>query len=570
MGSVLDEFRGLSYSRKKEVVQVAVLPLVSAALAFFLITPIGRGWRAEPHGLPWHLYYGFVEVLNLNPDVPVVFLTGLYLGLISLLLLDSFKKLEGAILWGMTVVAGLGLWRIDVFVTTVDWGTNAFILLIAFGLAFGGGWRRYGRSGTTDEYGRVLVVLYWLLAGVVVVGLFEAHAAYTSPVVLADGTLSLQAVQFRSVDGQGLFRNVAVGGLFLYLFGYFAQYEKETNVVLVGPQRSGKTSMMAGMNLSAQRTTDVPTRESEALTELTEQLRSEGFVAGTESLAVLPLEFTFKHGQFFPRRVTVRTIDYAGENVTFLNNLHMRSEETVTGSLDEAIDVVRYMAWESTTLSVYDREEPIGTSPDEYPALDDVGRQGLVAELLRDVLYYADRIALVLPMEDFADVAYRDGTLPPYVPTEEDGVKRMGERAPKKDYISVYNGVAKAYATSGGTYLGEEYDGDAKDILFVATFADLAKRDFELSYLEGDDSSSAVVNWPAFRRWVTERFVGDDIEGVLDKTGDALVYPVYFRIDNEDPPDADQEDVQFDLDIESRGTEPPLRGTEQLFERFGR
>lgn len=571
MTPLVEEFRELSYSRKKEVLQVLVLPQVAAALAFFLVTPIGRGWRAEPHGLAWHLFYSFTTITSVNPDAPIAFFTGVYVGLVALLLLDDYKKLEGAILSGMTAVAALALWQIGVFVPTVDWATYGVLTIIGAAMSVVGGWLRWGSEGTTNEFRRALVVLYWVMVVVVVVGLFDAHTAYASPIVLDGDQVVVQSFRFVGIEGQGLFRDFAVGAAFLYLFGYFAQYDKTVNVVLVGPQRSGKTTMMAGLNMSAQRKSGGSSQESPSLGELTETLRADNFIGGTARNQVLPLEFTFKHGEYFPRRVTVRTIDYAGENVAeHLNTLAVQRQATVTESLEAAIEVVRFIAWEQQLLGVYERDEEIGTDPREYEKLEDADQSEQVAMLLRDVLYYADRIGLVLPMEDFADVAFDAGTLPSYVPTDEDNVRQMGDRVDKQEYINVYNGIASAYATESGQYFGESYDGDPKDILLIATFADLAKKDFEEVYLDDAPSSSALNNWRTFREYVTDRFIGDDIDGILDKIGRQLVYPVYFSVLNEEPPEDSGEDLQFDLDVDTTGDEPPLRGADKLFERFGR
>jgi GTPase SAR1 family protein len=107
--------------------------------------------------------------------------------------------------------------------------------------------------------------------------------------------------------------------IFSFFFGKLMNYEaRGPKIFVLGPAKSGKTMFLAGCYLRALNITEIPAKPSKDLLHLVDQLHS-GEVSWPERTGTIyEYQFTYEIGTLFPRRTTLRTIDYPG---VFLENI---------------------------------------------------------------------------------------------------------------------------------------------------------------------------------------------------------------------------------------------------------
>jgi hypothetical protein len=534
-------------------------------------------WTERPLGLSAHLFYGTLGLLGLETDAALAFLSFAVVGLFLLTAADEYKQLHGVLLLVATAVGSVVLFERGVFVTAVDWASNVpwVVAGVGTGLVAGGlkrdGFRlthdafRSGRTSSRFEFDRALYRVFAVVSVIVVVGFFEQLLVYDSPLVYVDGELvrqqaTVHGLAVRESMGSAVSSAVFLGGIYV-----FRSNTKEKNIVLLGATGTGKSTLMAGLNYAAPEYTSgrAVTDDNEPLWELTRRLREQGFSGfpSTPNGQAFPMEFTYKHGLLFPRKVTVRTLDYAGDH---LQGFTPRTDasETVTSGIDEAFAVAEYLlnnaesvntsgprsSSDETFASIdwYGDSADVGTNPHEIDALAALDTDAeIVREIVRDMAYYADSIGLLYPLEDYADRTVENGTQRPYV-----RVSRSGGIVPTRDrtsdYERVFNRIDDAYH-------------ETTDIFCVATFADLVVDDFAVNGPSGVDHRD---RWDIFGAWVREEYLAGHLPA--DAAYDPI--PVYFPVVSEEPPGRGEE---LEIDLDATGERLPLCGARELLDRMG-
>ena len=291
------------------------------------------------------LRYGlFATILNDSHQTVVAAVFGLYLGLLALMTVDPKKRWQAFLLWLGTGAGLVGL-QVQGLVlpqlSLLEQGP-ALVLGLGVGLALGGG-RRLVELRDTDflEFRRASRLLFWLLAGFVLVALFEVHVQYPGYRVPSDAALALDQYEVldRSVaiNGDGLLLNVAVAGVFVATIRRFVTYDADAEFFILGPRASGKSLFLIGAYLKAlervrQSSHDTPLEPSQDLMEMLEVLdreETEWLVEATGRAQVNYLSFQYVYGSVFPINVRLSAIDYAGEYLSVL-------PDAVSGSMPEA------------------------------------------------------------------------------------------------------------------------------------------------------------------------------------------------------------------------------------------
>lgn len=529
---------------------------------------------------------------------------GAILGLMILISFDHYKYLYGYLLLAATAIGFLALIQAPTVLDPTSWQWAENLPFLAVGVVVGviGGGLRRDRAGGTDnrslthdylkqrgrpganlEFGAALPRLLYVLGGLLVFLLFEYVVEYR---------LSPPGIYGFNTSGIGL--DLIATGCVLVVLWTVRTYTADTNILLVGASRSGKTTGMAGLGYTAGMYTDVSA--DRPLKKLTDEFKERGFdgIESTTANENIPVQLSFKHGFLFPRRINLRTIDYAGELIESGSGGDTRNvrvpkpaddDPTVTDSFDEAFDVARYMRWRR------DRDEddetfiggvdPVGINPTgddlSWPAdakarggdLDD---SAVMQYVVQDMMYYADSIGLVLPMDDFGRYA-AENRAPEWSTITRDG--ELGGVGDRGGYLDVFD---KIYDQLGGgeyTHEGEEYQGKGNDVFYLFTFADVAIPSFQD---EHEEVAQPATDRPEkFRTHVLEKFIpkydatkymGGLYAGSSSYAGVPEYEPDNARMVNFDVRESKSEtESSPELEDQER---PVLHGTKELLDRLGR
>ncbi len=253
---------------------------------------------------------------------------GLFLGLLVLMTIDPKKRWQAFLLW-LGAAAGL------VVLQSMDllFGSANFDLAVQFpfllagfalGLIFGG--RKLLRLQTTEalEFRRASQGLYYILAGLTIVGFIEVHVQYPDLLtVYADRGVvinSLRSPEFGIVQ-EGVLQDIAISGLFIVTLRQFVTYDAEKRFFILGPRASGKSLFLIGSYLEALErsrsdASNTPLNPSEDLMDMLEALDrqdSEWIVEATGRGELKHLQFQYVHGSVFPTNIQISAMDYAGE-----------------------------------------------------------------------------------------------------------------------------------------------------------------------------------------------------------------------------------------------------------------
>lgn len=527
---------------------------------------------------------------------------GAILGLMILISLDHYKYLYGYLLFAATVIGFLALIQDPTVLDPTNWQWGENLPFLAVGVlvgVVGGGLRRDRAGGTDDrslthdylkqrarpgaklEFGAALPRLLYVLGGLLVFFLFEYVVKYS---------LSPPALQGFNTTGIGL--DVVATGCVLAVLWTVRTYTADTNILLVGASRSGKTTGMAGLGYTAGMYTDI--HSDQPLNKLIEEFKKRGFdgIESTTANENIPIQLSFKHGFLFPRRINLRTIDYAGELIESGSGDGTRNvrvpkpaddDPTVTDSFDEAFDVARYMRWRR------DREgdesfiggvESVGINPrdEKFSWPSDVKSGGALEEaavmqyVVQDMMYYADSIGLVLPMDDFGRYA-AENRAPEWCTITRDG--ELGGVGDRGSYLDVFD---KVYSRLGGgeyTHRGDRYQGKGNDVFYLFTFADVAIPSFQD---EHEEVAQPATDRPEkFRTHVLEKFIPEYdatkyMGGLYAESAGYAGVPEYeednARMVNFDVRESRSE-TESSPELEDQD-HPVLHGTKELLDRLGR
>lgn len=545
---VLGDVRQLIFYHGEEIKSLTVRMAVIVVATGIVIHAWHIGWH---QGLTWHLMIALAAVLPGPPGVAASLPLSLLVGLSIVFMFDSYKKLQGIFIIGSAWCAVyLASTTFDRF--RFDWGDPIVLMFAVVGLTaglyFGGLFGKVGDGGPY-EFKNGFRRLTRVVVGVGLLGSLEAILDFRvftltreNPTIIAGQAIPLHWNQSLSVglDGPLLlaplyFLSVVVLGVVL---NDFTSYEIDKDVLIVGPSRAGKTWLMSGAAYCLM--SEAVADSDAADPELNESLRrlKRKFENGRfdEILSNDPgqydhFELTYTHGLLIRRKISVSTIDYAGE-------------------LFERIEPDPDEAWEQFENVWGDEENP------EMAKLDAGGLNEVeIASLLSVMIAESKTVALVLPLDEFiGDLDTED--LPDFA--DESQIKsRTNARQPdRSEYLDKYYEIL--------THHGSE-----TDIFFLGTMADLFIDDFD---------ENPRTRWPQFREHVweyatlqnsTQNFDPGASQYISTNNPHEYFVPVYFEPDKDDYRTADG-NIKPKLNWDDRIQMYSLRGLKDLLRRMGR
>lgn len=537
----------LSPSRRRELAWLVASFVGILVLSYRLAEVIGSGWQSQ--GTAWHLLYDGSRALGVSVDVPVVFIVGFFVGIVGLMWLDRMKRVQAFLL---TIGAGIGfvgLTSVGIF-EGVDWA--AAVGALAFGALVGvtvGGGIRLVNGSAPYEFPNAPKTIFWFVTLIVVNGLFEYHVrAWPVPLFFVDGLPYIRPVEDVNIIMRGLGWNVVSGLALIGLLFLFTKYESRRSIAMLGPSRSGKSTLMTGLAVTIQeQARRRGANELPGNSELRRRARElgqagEGFGdvdQTTEPDRAYPLELTYHHGTLFPRRVTIQTLDYAGEvvndDLTERVNAYL---DDVTGRFGfrSALGVPLLRSVRQPVFETYEEGELQNLSQDE------------VHDELAILLDDTETIILLLPLDEFVEGRLMGSEVEKLSPSYYSGSIQR-----ETDYINVYEDVIDAFQSAGND----------KNVILVATMCDLAVNAFEEWH---EEYNFVEEDWEAFREFVTEQFLdGMALDNLWILASNEVVYPVYFEPNREKPEaeDGGINPIQPDGRIN-------LRGADELLTELGR
>jgi hypothetical protein len=548
---------GTSSVSRREILSLVFFSLVSLISGLEVARFVGQEYSQGPRGLSYHLFFTVGDLLGFSPEGAVVFAATLVFGLFLLMTADRYRRFNGLVLLlvsvgGVLLMNQAGIARVDWFAHGQAAGLGLVSGVVGGGITVRGGPGHdvFKQSGTVSrlEFPKVVPRLFNILFVVGVTVLVESLVVYDSPLVYRAGDVVFQPFAFIAPgDGQWLY-NAFVVTVFLGTVWWFKDATADREVTILGATGTGKTATMAGLAMSVDDYSDGDYDLNRPLQELRRELDQEGLFRSTDTEAVPPLQMTFKHGRLLPRKVTVRAVDYAGNHIE--NFEPIDAKNAATADIDEAFDVATYMYNKPDEETEGGQSDQLvdGKNPDEVPELEELDNdQEIILQLLHDIVAYSDSVALLYPMDDFAEEAVAEGNVPAHV--DIDGTEVETPRA-REDYVESLRQVARKYRTE-------------KDVFAVGTKADIVKRHCEVEH--GVDTTR---DWDEF---------GDTIGNELidTSTDDSLqdkVIPVHFEVEGREGDDDETDDEgrgETILKTDDGDGRYPLRGAGHLLDRMG-
>lgn len=338
---------------RKLLVRLIVIAAVSPAIGWM----IGRAW------VPGHQVYDqsqqlLASFLGLSGvqalELIGAFSLGVYLALLCLFILDVKKRVQGVLLALGTVISLAVVSSMGVFIPNIEFAAPLNVLGLILG--FGAGivvesaalravdLARSSLKRPTLQNGDVVEFRYaaWLLFGVLTLVI----ALSVLQVVLAG--------LVRVVD-------VVASGVFLVMLFQFVQYESETRYVTLGPERSGKSMLLLGLCLELLRHSEVHPDPNGYLQNGLE--RASNLQPGAERWPIPSTphdevrvgSFEVIAGSYFPRRLELTALDYAGQHLGRVADLF--SSDAVTDEEETAAqEVASWITDADTLLFILDME----------------------------------------------------------------------------------------------------------------------------------------------------------------------------------------------------------------------
>jgi len=553
-GELRDEIRNLFTFHADELWDHFVYVLIMGVATGWLTWMWSRGWERS---LTWHVAYSIDALVPGPVGAPFVVPLFFVVGLALVFPLDPYKRFQGILLLigiGSSAAMFSLLGRL-----VIVW--NEVTLALAFSSVVLGFLYGLSRGSETDvqlkRYDGAFATLWWIVLIGGVWGFVEAHLVYDSPFLFGRGWVGLGPF----LGSLGVFPGnpgldaafalldvVFLTGL-LYVLDDFTDYEMNKNVMIIGPDRGGKTWLMGGAGYSlkheaafgGQTMNPIPqTSDMEAVVTAFERGNfTANVLSATNTIRRLGLRF--KHGLIAKRDVTVHCLDYPGERM---------KDATFAGPEAAAEMYIDQFGIDPSTYTAADFGDVVQTS---IPSGGN--RDKRIGAVLSACVAKADTIGMVVPMDDFVSDLEADD-LPDHLDLSD---LDKGRGTSRSDYLKMYEQVLK------------NYDGD-KDIFFIPTMSDTLLNVFEGNPLTKSD-------WIDFRRLVWQRISLQDpnqnsndifhpgvhlnMEEYYPQTRrPGPVYPVYLQphpSSNRFEPKLDWNDQRY-----------PLRGLDELLKVLGR
>ena len=518
--SLRDEFASMSSGRKSELRLLVFYVFIILACAGWVTTMLFRAYWNE--GIFYELRWMVTEVLNLEVAILPALVFGILFGLVALMTWDWYKRWHGCLLWaGIIAGAAVLLLFLDgAIILTLEWADPVVLGVLA--LAFAGTVGTVGYQGIRDGKPRrfplVFPVMGVFLLAFLTVGWIDAQFNYQLPIVSSPDGVEFQSASYEGFKGgTELLIDTGASLLLMGAFAKFATYDMNKSVMILGPAASGKTWLLTGINYvkteqAATNANVVVTDPQGPLTRMTSAFAARDFdhellqmTAGTGSKYMW---LNYPHGIFFRFQMELKSLDYPGEALRFIDV----PQDVETLNMEDAL-----------------------------LAAEEADSNKQIGEYLSEAVFYADAVVTLIPLDDFGD----EIETPPY---GMDEITQSRDRMPRSEYLGKYANLAAGYPE--------------KDFIPVVTKADLAREDF----LNETRHKSVLANHGAFRDFISDEVLKQSIYPLMGAINDDEVHPVYFAVD-EDNPFTEQGNINPNLDV--RDGKPVLRGSEELFSRIG-
>ena len=345
------------------------LRLVLRFLVIVAAAPV-IGWMLSRAWVPGNSVYDqgrdvLTELLGVpGPEATklfALFAFGVYLGLLVLLTVDLRKRVQAMLLWlgtalALAAVASAG-WvipRVELTQLNVLGFLLGFVAAIVLEVdqlrAIDSSASSFRRP--TQSSGAVSEFRY--AAGVLFVVLLVAVVATLAQLVLADEIQVYDPI-------------AAV--VFLVVAFQFVSYESETSYATLGPERSGKSMLMLGLCLTLIQNNEMhpdPNGYLQSSLERASNLKSGQTrwpIPSTQPDTLQAASFEVIAGYYFPRRLELTALDYAGQHLT---RIAERVGTGADGADDDSVpaQVVDWISQTDTLLFILDVERLV--YPEEF------------------------------------------------------------------------------------------------------------------------------------------------------------------------------------------------------------
>lgn len=316
-------------------------------LAWPLAEMFGEAWETTKSqdglagAIVLFMRFGILDsILDSSHQTVTASVFGLYLGLLVLMTIDPKKRWQAFLLWIGTGVGLIALQSLGLVLPQLDIAEQGPALLggLVIGILLGGGRQLLEilEKGHNVEFRRASQILFFLLAGFVIIALLELHIEYPGFEVPQDNPTNIETVDNDfGINGGEILLNTVVSGAFILTVKQFVQYDADKAFFILGPRASGKSLFLIGTYLEAlqrqrSESSNTPLEPSQDLMSMLEALdrqESEWIVEATGRGELKYLSFQYVHGSVFPTNIRVSAMDYAGEYLA-------RLPDAVTGAID--------------------------------------------------------------------------------------------------------------------------------------------------------------------------------------------------------------------------------------------
>jgi len=577
IGAIRVWFRQLILYHRDEL-KTLVWQLIAIVICTAIVTIAWAvGW--EQRGITWHTMTALKHTIPGPPGPAFAAPLGFLFGLVSIFLFDAYKRLQGLLLLGTGLVTMLGVsvffdrMRLAMTLPTIGVGFLMFVV----GLLWGGvldGQISSGKAEMRKGFQRLITVV----AVFGFVGIFEAVINYESPIIYTQSNPSIVAgIEVPATFPEPILP-IAIGGFgqtfptspiagIVYLIGLggllgvlreFTKYEMEKEVLILGPDRAGKTWLMGGSGYCLQERSVIDTGFedpdiNEPLQEYVEVFRQGNFdnplLEANDEDQFSFFSFKFEHGILPRRRLRVRTVDYAGEH---LKNIAV---EDPWGSFNKK----------------WAEDEDKGVDPDEAPDFEklvELNENGNIdsddiPSLLSALVAEYDAVATILPGDEFGD-HLSDSQLPDHLDSGSIAARLRNRDTAAHNVFGT--GYFQVYKRLLNTY-------DDTDLFFVVTMSDIFLETYKYDDDHNHRDPKGNQNWDAFCKHIFGQVEDKNQRDMVDFMSHSRsrdkrhFYPVYFEPDPSDPV---TDNGEFKPNLDWDDDYYPLRGLQYLLKRMGR
>lgn len=313
----------------------------------FVIDMLNVAWSSK--GLIYHLFGGPLRALGLEPGVFLYLPFGIVGGLVGTLLLDTYKRWQGVLIVIALLVTFLVFYIPRAVLSDESLLVNEPIgvvitVVVAILTARLVGVTARSLSENIREYPRAPNGLIASATAVCIIGFFEGHVAYQSPVLATGSVYQTQIFALQGVVTDGIAVHFFASTVLVGALGYLTTYERGQRVIMIGPARSGKSAIFGGLHLYIRDHVETSGETDFRVNRLRTSIENGEFPDPTE-LAVQPgrgvgssesepslLALPYRWGRFFPRRVRFHAMDYPGEALEdILADVVQRAEARTQG-----------------------------------------------------------------------------------------------------------------------------------------------------------------------------------------------------------------------------------------------